>query len=762
MRRQLSSSITIALFAAALIAQSASAAVTVLTVPWVPATPTTPHTTYAINSTTEATIILGATVPSAVGSTDSFTYQWSFGDGTSSAVTALTNPYDISVSHQYPASASVGTQWTATVTVTDTTNSQTGSAKYYVIQESNSPTTFPSGSSTPYLVSAEANVAIDWGLWYLHQTMWRGTSSGGIAWGGWDFQSGAGTCNNVNGAAYACGYYGSLDAENVQAYEVNGHYQTGPATDPYTSDVALGVARALSFLAAQANQPNSYNYNPATSAYICADGTLPTTSNPTCTGHGGEHQYNSSATSCTSPPCTYTFDGNKDGLQIYSNDGSGETTYTTSPFLDMLVAGIADGVPNTTVANTTPNTGSGVNGMTYQNIIQDILDWYGYDQWYEDLDVSSGYTRGDSQYAGGGWLYGPGEGDDNSTSQWAAIAFISGFRGAGISVPPIITDTNQVWITNAQDLQDTAPTGADPFASNDNFGAYGYRGSYYYSNAWGPFAVTPSGSVQMAMDGVGRTTNTAFGDPTTAFDQRWNNTETFYADNFCNSVTPYNQAYYAPRAYMYGMFSFTKSMLLHNVAGSLAPITYLRTQTPGVFTTNSNVPKNTINWYAALSSTHGGSDPCDGVAQTLVSYQQTPEYGTYDGHWYGNTYDVSSSAQSAYETAWALIMLKGTVFVACINNLAGEGSASGSAPARVDLSWSNQANSTSYNVLRGTASGGPYSKIGSTTNTSYSDTSGLTNGDTYYYVVQPVNGTAQVCQSNQATITVPLPASGRH
>ncbi len=37
---------------------------TVLTVPWVPTNPASPHTTYPT-----ATIILGATVPSAVGST---------------------------------------------------------------------------------------------------------------------------------------------------------------------------------------------------------------------------------------------------------------------------------------------------------------------------------------------------------------------------------------------------------------------------------------------------------------------------------------------------------------------------------------------------------------------------------------------------------------------------------------------------------------------------------------------------------------------
>jgi len=135
-----------------------------------------------------------------------------------------------------------------------------------------------------------------------------------------------------------------------------------------------------------------------------------------------------------------------------------------------------------------------------------------------------------------------------------------------------------------------------------------------------------------------------------------------------------------------------------------------------------------------------------------VGYQNTPAYGSFDGHWWGYDYDGD---QYYYETAWALIMLQRTVFVSCVNNLAGGGAAAGAAPARIDLSWSNQANSTSYNVLRGTSNGGPYALIGSTSSTAYSDTSGLTSGDTYYYVVQPVNGSIEVCQSNQATITIP-------
>jgi hypothetical protein len=319
---------------------------------------------------------------------------------------------------------------------------------------------------------------------------------------------------------------------------------------------------------------------------------------------------------------------------------------------------------------------------------------------------------------------------------------------------------NNVWITNSQTTitDSPAPTGTDPWnTTGDDAGAFGYRGDIYYSNAWGPFATTPSGMVQMALDGIGRTNNTVFGNPSTVPDQRFNDSETWYADNFCNNTS--NGAYYAPLAYMYGMFSFTKSMLLHDPGGVLSPIQYLRTQTPSVFTTNPSVPANTIDWYAALSSANGGQDPCNGIAQTLVGYQQTPAYGTFDGHWYGNDY---YGYQFYFETAWALIMLQHTVFVSCINDLYAQGASGtdGSVP-RVDLTWSAQADATSYEILRSTTNGGPYTEVtGGTTSKNYfkDTTAGLSNGGTYYYVVQPLNSSGtEICQSNPATATIPVP-----
>jgi hypothetical protein len=443
------------------------ASLTVLTVPWVATSPLTPHSAYITLGGTEIPVTLQATVPSAVGSTDSYSVTWAFGDGSSPATFALTNPYDISTVHTYP-TAAVGTAWTATVTVKDTTSGATGSANYYVTQQKNT-------------VAARANVAIDSGLWYMHQTMWRNTTTVGtstVNWGGWDEQTYS--CPTVNGNAFDCTYYGSIDAANVQAYEVSGHYGNGPAADPYTDDVARGLARMFSQLANQTNISQSYLYNPATANYTCSNGTPNASTNPTypyC-GTGTQIFYNASATSCTSPPCKFTFDGNSNGQMIYSNDGSGEYIYTTGPFMDALVAS----ANLTATAPTGTAAGSGLPGIldqSYKSVVQDMVDWYSACQWFDDYDLGnpapgySGYYRGGAfSGSGGGWLYDCQEGDDDSTSQWAAIGLIGANRGFNISVPQVVKDMSNTWVTNAQDVQDPGPTGTDPYAVGDNAGAF--------------------------------------------------------------------------------------------------------------------------------------------------------------------------------------------------------------------------------------------------------------------------------------------------
>jgi len=81
--------------------------------------------------------------------------------------------------------------------------------------------------------------------------------------------------------------------------------------------------------------------------------------------------------------------------------------------------------------------------------------------------------------------------------------------------------------------------------------------------------------------------------------------------------------------------------------------------------------------------------------------------------------------------------------------------------SQINLSWTGSTGATSYNVLRSTTSGAPYSQIASgVTTASYSNT-GLSSGTTYYYVVQAVNSSGTSGNSNQASATtVPAAPTG--
>ena len=74
------------------------------------------------------------------------------------------------------------------------------------------------------------------------------------------------------------------------------------------------------------------------------------------------------------------------------------------------------------------------------------------------------------------------------------------------------------------------------------------------------------------------------------------------------------------------------------------------------------------------------------------------------------------------------------------------------ANAQVALSWSASISATSYNVYESTISGGPYTKVGNTSNINYTVT-GLTNFTLYYFVVTAVNSAGESGYSNEASAT---------
>jgi len=98
---------------------------------------------------------------------------------------------------------------------------------------------------------------------------------------------------------------------------------------------------------------------------------------------------------------------------------------------------------------------------------------------------------------------------------------------------------------------------------------------------------------------------------------------------------------------------------------------------------------------------------------------------TYSISW--NTATAASGAHTLTAVATDTLGQKTTsagvavTVAACVTSLGGRGTPAGTAPARIDLTWSALSGASSYSMFRGTASGGPYSLMGSTITTAFSN-----------------------------------------
>jgi hypothetical protein len=429
-----------------------------------------------------------------------------------------------------------------TATITVTAGGKTASDKFY-IKLQNPPPNLP----------VEVNYAIDEGLWALHVSQQRSNDGAtGLPVGTWD-NCGANPCSFGNPG---------ITGANTNAFEVSGHHETTPPfPDPYQETVARGLKYLFSVLA---------RYNATSSP------SLPAT--------------------ITNPRGTFNPDADGNGLATAPNTGN--QLYQTGMFMDAIVASNTPA----TMAKTGPYANTG----TYQQVVQDMVDFY---SWCQD-PVTDQWGN-----VGGAWRYSCQQGPDNSVAQWGGIGIIAARRNFGATVPTAVLKYNGDWLTFSQNAA----------------GYYGYTNNN--GIGWGPFAETPSGMVQAAMGGIGRG------------DSRWDLAETYLRDNF--DVPPSSGATLSIKGYLYGMFSFTKAMLEHSADGVglvPSPIKFLQSlDNPAGF------PQ--IDWYGAQAPPNG-NDPTDGVARTLVGQQLA------DGSWFGPSY---SSAQWPFTTAWAIIMLRSTV-----------------------------------------------------------------------------------------------------
>ncbi len=326
--------------------------------------------------------------------------------------------------------------------------------------------------------------------------------------------------------------------------------------------------------------------------------------------HFTQYTIQAASTSETNPLGTFNPDVDGNGVSVR---GSGiDPFYQGGMMLDVIVA---TGTPDKLVevapfAGRTDGTGPG-GAWTYFDVVQNMVDYF--------ADCQYDFGNIDGTNAGGGWRYNCENFPDGSANQWVAIGIIAAEREFGVQVPQIVKDWNIPWID---------------FAHNAATGESGYTNQ---NSVWGPYATTPSGLVQMAMVGIGRGNSL------------WDTSETFMADRWCNAGT---SATNNVKEYFYGLFSFTKSMLLHDPDGNLSSNTIdcLESQTAGTEPTD---------WYGAEAGqpdelcAAGAAAPCDGVARALVNKQNVA------GAWYGEDF---SGSQFSFETGWAIIMLNRTVF----------------------------------------------------------------------------------------------------
>lgn len=151
-----------------------------------------------------------------------------------------------------------------------------------------------------------------------------------------------------------------------------------------------------------------------------------------------------------------------------------------------------------------------------------------------------------------------------------------------------------------------------------------------------------------------------------------------------------------------------------------------------------------------IGQLHGGPSSCGATGNNLSDY-----YGRFSVSWSGGGTNATrlSNWLDAGNTGATTVNGLDNGGGGCTPPAAPTGlSATASSQTQVNLSWSAVSGATSYTILRSTTSGGPYSSVGTSATTSFSNT-GLACNTTYYYVVTASNGSCSSGNSAQAQAT---------
>ena len=167
-------------------------------------------------------------------------------------------------------------------------------------------------------------------------------------------------------------------------------------------------------------------------------------------------------------------------------------------------------------------------------------------------------------------------------------------------------------------------------------------------------------------------------------------------------------------------------------------------------TGNGNIAVSWGTVAGATGYTVSRGTSASGPFIAVSSNQTAATYTDSTGLTAGTTYFYVVSASSAAGTCASGNSTPAVSAMSCTLPPVPIGLTATGGNAQVALIWTASTGATSYNVLRGTASGGPYTSIATPTTASYTDT-GRTNGTTYYYVVTARNGANNACVSAQSS-----------
>lgn len=204
----------------------------------------------------------------------------------------------------------------------------------------------------------------------------------------------------------------------------------------------------------------------------------------------------------------------------------------------------------------TCSTASHVQGMTYQTILEDMVDYIAYMQ--QDTGVSTG-----------GWRYSANGGSDNSVAQWPVLGLTAAGQAPwNIAPPSWVKAKMPTWINYSQ----------------SGSGGFGYT----YAGYWDNVAKTGSGIIQMSYAGSGGNTTNAIN---------------FIGANWCSTSYDYGNL-----ADHYAMYAVKKGLQYAGITQVNAPACAGGLSGYGGTPTNwqSDYDKWYVNNQVGTADTNGG------------------------------------------------------------------------------------------------------------------------------------------------------------